>query len=133
MQQRVEVLAKGCCGCTSITEVNGRLDRCLEVTSIGGPCRLETEYWVDGPLVWNRLGCSYIHTNLLKEVLPVSFAAAGITVVTHHPPYHLSLTKYLDSCRKAAQRGHKLIIVYPNLIEMQSCATLDPDQVPVEN
>lgn len=114
--------------CTNITEINGR----LEETYTGGPCRLETGYWVDGPLVWNHLGCSYIHTNLLKEMLPVSFATAGFTVVTHHPPHHLSLIKYLDSCRKAAQRGHKLI-VYPNLIAMQSCATLDPDQVPGDN
>lgn len=118
--------------CTNITEVNGHLDRCLEETYIGDPCRLETGYWVDGPLVRNHLGCSYIHTNLLKEMLPVSFATAGFTVVTHHPPHHLSLIKYLDSCRRTAQKGHKLI-VYPNLIAMQSCATLDPDQVPGDN
>jgi len=66
-------------------------------------------------------------------MLPVSFAIAGFTVVTHHPRHRTSLMKYLSSCGKAAQKGHKLIIVYPNLIATQSCATLDPDQVPADN
>lgn len=118
---RVEVLAKGYCGCTNIPKVNEYLNGCLEETSTGGPCRLK---WDSGSgTTWDALIVIKISW---KKCCLLVLHQAGFTIVTHH----LSPPLQFDQVSWELQKGHKLITVYPNLTAMQSYATLHLDQVP---